>query len=138
MPVVRVVKVLAMAPGSGEPAGVVKTDTQGELTVERRKDWTTLEMGFLRGWVMGVRFEDAKVVAAWPADTDQVRAVGSLSDPGERLAVDLMKRQTILYLNRADSRFRALYAQLEAAVKAKAPVAVAVGPGEELIEDVRS
>ena len=137
MPVVRVVKVVAMAPQQGEPAGVVKTDSQGDLTVERRKDWTTLEMGFLRGWVMAMRLQDTKVIAAWPADTDRVRAVGSLSDPGERLAIDLMKRQTILYLNRSDPRFRRLYAQLVDAVKTGVPVSVAVAPGDELIEDVR-
>ena len=115
----------------------MKTDTNEELTVTRRKDWTTLEMGFMRGWAMAMKFDGPTLLMAWPADTDDVRAVGSLSDPGERLAVDLMKRQTILYLNRSGLRFRQMLRVLDEAIRTKAPVSIAVAPGDDVIEDVR-
>lgn len=51
MPEVRVIKVVALLPaGSAAVGGSVKTDSLGELTVTNRKDWRTLELGFVRGW----------------------------------------------------------------------------------------
>jgi hypothetical protein len=137
VPVIRVVTVMAMTPNPGADGGVIKTDTTETLTVTRRKDWTTLEMGFVRGWPMAVKRKGTNLLLAWPADADDVRAVGSLEDPGERLAVDLMNRQTMLYLNRSGFRFRHLLEVLEEALLAKTPVSVAVAPGDDVIEDVR-
>lgn len=136
VPGIRVVKVVAMVPNSGAAGGTVKTDVMGVLTVERRKEWTTLEMGFIRGWAMCVKADAGVVAATWPADVDGVRAVGGLSDPGERIVIDLMKRQTFLYLDRTAPGFRARYQQLETAYRTKVTVAVAVAPGGDLIEDV--
>lgn len=136
MPVIRLVKVVAMAPTAGSPGGTVKVDSLGELTVTRRKEWTTLEMGFVRGWVMSVKLDETTVVASWPADSDHVRALGSMSDPGN-VVVDLMKRQTFLYLDREDPRFVSMHQLVSSALQNKRTVAVAVAPGGEIIEDVQ-
>ncbi len=136
MSVIRLIKVVAMAPTAGSSGGTMKVEGLGELTVTRRKDWTTLEMGFVRGWVMCVKLDDAKVVASWPADTDHLRALGSVSDPGN-VVVDLMKRQTFLYLDREDPRFAAMHQLVVKALQEKLAVAVAVAPGGEIIEDLQ-
>ncbi len=135
---IRVIKVIAMAAaaaGDGE-GGTIKTE-HGDFTVLRRKDWTTLELGFVRGWPMGLKADEGDVLGAWPADTDQVRAVGALADEGDRIAVDLMRRQTFLYLERKAPNFAQMHVILEEAVRSKRAVAVAVAPGKEIIEDLR-
>jgi len=134
---IRLVKVVAMTPTPGLLGGTIKTDALGELTVARRKEWTTLEMGFVKGWPMSLKLEGAEVVLAWPADTDHLRALGAITDPGDRLVVDLMQRQTFLYLDRQGPRFAAMHRVLELAFRTKTQVSVAVAPGGELIDDAR-
>ena len=137
MPDIRLVKVVAMAPTPGSPGGTIKTDTLGELTVARRKEWTTLEMGFVKGWPMSLKIDEGEVTLAWPADTDHLRALGAITDPGDRLVVDLMQRQTFLYLDRQGPRFAELHRVLALAFRNKTQVSVAVAPGGELIDDAR-
>lgn len=133
---IRVTKVIAMAAAGQGGGGIIKTEI-GDFTVLRRKDWTTLELGFVRGWSMGLKTSEGEVLGAWPADTDLVRAVGSIADAGERIAVDLMRRQTFLYLERAAPNFARMHLALEEAVRSKRAVVVAVAPGHEVIEDLR-
>lgn len=85
---------------------------------------------------MSVKLDETTVVASWPADSDHVRALGSMSDPGN-VVVDLMKRQTFLYLDREDPRFVSMHQLVSSALQNKRTVAVAVAPGGEIIEDVQ-
>lgn len=71
------------------------------------------------------------------APTDLVVALSPRESAGEAVAVQLMKRPTLLYLRKSHARFDEFYGQLQRALAGKKQVAFGVMPGSDQIEDIR-
>src|SRR5690349_8425932 len=102
----------AVDPSTSGP-GTITTDVLGTLEVTRTKDWTILELGFIRRWTMGVNVEGTSVKLAWPAARDQVVTIGFDSEATDRMVLALVDRPKVLYLRKSHPRFDELLKQLE-------------------------
>ena len=81
--------------------------------------------------------ETRLISAVGSAPIDVLLAVSAADAAAESVSVHLMKRPTLLYLSKGNSRFTELHALLDSAASQKKTVAIGVLPGGNIVEDVR-
>lgn len=136
---VRVIKVLNMVQRSEASGPMVETDSLGRLAVEADDNWAVLARYQALDQALGILYtaETSVLRRAWPAESDFVAAIEDSAPGQSRVAVQLMKRPTLLYLDCTTGRFAQLLELFQRAIADRSLVAVGVFPGGNTISDAR-
>ena len=136
---ISVIKVIGLVPNAAAPGGMLQTDQLGQLAVDDAANWDVLVKYQRSGNPIGIVRDEttARVRLAWPAESDLVAGIGATSPNEIRVMVQLMKRPTMLYLDRSGARFDPLLRLFEQALRDQSTVAVGVFPGDDTIKDAR-
>jgi hypothetical protein len=127
------------APDAANRIGVV-TDRSGELVLADPQWLDAVRYLHARKLPASVQYDPATrvVTSVSSAPADIVLALGPVEGQDRAVMVHLMKRPTLLHLDRAHPRFTELYSQIETAQRSKQVIALGVLPGDSNIEDVRA
>jgi hypothetical protein len=117
----------------------VETDRAGVLLCSDPQMLRDLAFYLSRRLPASLEFDEAtrRISAVGSAPIDVLISVSPANSGTDRIAVHLIKRPTLLYLSKANSRFAELHALLESAASQKKLIAVGVLPAGSLVEDVR-
>jgi hypothetical protein len=117
----------------------VETDKFGTLKCTDRNMLQDLSFYFSHRAPVTIEFakESGQIASVGSSPTDLILVVSPKTSAEPRVMVHLLKRPTLLYLERSNPRFDQLYGLLQEAFMQKRQVHLGVLAGGSIIEDVR-
>jgi len=118
----------------------IETDRHGVLTCSDVDCLNDLKFYSRRKEPVTLGFDESsrRIRSVSSAPSDALIALSPRDVSASRIVVQLMKRPSMLYLDKSHPRFDVIYEQLHRALIEKTWVILGVLPGDDQIEDVRS
>ncbi|MCX7097734.1 MAG: hypothetical protein NTV43_07505 [Methylococcales bacterium] len=117
----------------------VQTDRNGTLNCTNADFLNDLSFYSSRKIPVTLSFDETNrsIQSVSSAPVDALIVLSQKESPETQITVQLLKRPTLLYLNKSNPRFNELYEQLYQALIEKKQVLIGILPGSNQVEDVR-